>query len=49
LDTKNNRIPLDVACPKHISVVSPANLPYVAAIQFATKKKLENLTHMHCF
>jgi hypothetical protein len=29
-DTKNNRaLPLDSACPEHLSVWSPANLPYV--------------------
>jgi hypothetical protein len=47
LDTKNNKaLPLDLACPKCLSVQSPASLPYVVATQFATEKQLEDLTHM---
>jgi len=49
LDTKNNKtLPLDLACPKDISVESQADLPYVVATQFVTKKQLEDLTHMPC-
>jgi hypothetical protein len=49
LDIENNRaFPLDLSCLECLSVQSLANLPYVVATQFATKKQLKDLTHMPC-
>jgi len=52
LDNTNNGIlPLDLAYHECLSVQSSTNLPYNCnsiAIQFATKEKLKDLTHMFC-
>jgi len=49
LNTKNNKaLPLELAYPECFCVQSSAILPYVVTTQFATKKKLEDLTHMPC-